>query len=263
MSPSRPCCDFFLTEGIIDQRSSKFVVFRLEFKLPLLLFLLFPSPFNTTISWKNWNTDAQNAWENRKFEISGAQGSPATLHGTMWKNWWKNVDLDDPTSFPDHVYLECTQRECKPKSLRNIQKCLNHTFLLGQLKSYPGWEKPRAKTLHGPTTWKDTLEHAWRDVANCQTKIQNNYTKSQILAQLHVGKHGSELSMEFIPRPRLCWRLWGFIINLGESLTCLWNPNICPPSAGCARNSIPQFYRIWDHFLWMLDCEWMSTSRTW
>ena len=32
----------------------------------------------------------------------------------MWKKWMKNVDLDETTSFLDHVFLECTQRECKP-----------------------------------------------------------------------------------------------------------------------------------------------------
>ena len=32
----------------------------------------------------------------------------------MWKKLTKNVDLDEPTSFLDHVYLGCTQCECKP-----------------------------------------------------------------------------------------------------------------------------------------------------
>ena len=32
----------------------------------------------------------------------------------MWKKWTNNVDLGEPTSFLDHVYLGCTQRECKP-----------------------------------------------------------------------------------------------------------------------------------------------------
>ena len=32
----------------------------------------------------------------------------------MWKKFPKDVDLDGPTSFLDHVYLGCTQRECKP-----------------------------------------------------------------------------------------------------------------------------------------------------
>ena len=30
----------------------------------------------------------------------------------MRKKLMKNVDLDEPTSFLDHVYLGCTQREC-------------------------------------------------------------------------------------------------------------------------------------------------------
>ena len=29
----------------------------------------------------------------------------------------KHVDLDEPTSFLDHVYLGCTQRECKPNAI--------------------------------------------------------------------------------------------------------------------------------------------------
>ena len=33
----------------------------------------------------------------------------------MWKKLMNNVDLGEPTSFLDHVYLVCTQRECKPK----------------------------------------------------------------------------------------------------------------------------------------------------
>ena len=32
----------------------------------------------------------------------------------IWKELMKNVDLDEPTLFIDHVYLGCTQRECKP-----------------------------------------------------------------------------------------------------------------------------------------------------
>ena len=30
------------------------------------------------------------------------------------KKLMKNVDLDEPTSFLDHVYLGCAQRECEP-----------------------------------------------------------------------------------------------------------------------------------------------------
>ena len=30
-----------------------------------------------------------------------------------WKMFMKDVDLGEPTSFLDHVYLGCTQRECE------------------------------------------------------------------------------------------------------------------------------------------------------
>ena len=33
----------------------------------------------------------------------------------------KNVDIDEPTSFLDNVYLGCTQRECKPNGT-NIER---------------------------------------------------------------------------------------------------------------------------------------------
>ena len=36
--------------------------------------------------------------------------------GPMWKKLMKNVDLDEPISFLDHVYLESTQRECQPNA---------------------------------------------------------------------------------------------------------------------------------------------------
>ena len=31
----------------------------------------------------------------------------------MWKVLNKEVDLEEPTSFLDHVYLGCTQRQCE------------------------------------------------------------------------------------------------------------------------------------------------------
>ena len=31
-----------------------------------------------------------------------------------WKKLMKLVDLGEPTSFLDHVFLGCTQRQCKP-----------------------------------------------------------------------------------------------------------------------------------------------------
>ena len=38
-------------------------------------------------------------------------------YGSHVKKLMKNVDLDETTSFLDHVYLGCTQRECKPNEI--------------------------------------------------------------------------------------------------------------------------------------------------
>ena len=35
----------------------------------------------------------------------------------MWKKLMKRADLDEPTSFLDHVFLGCTQRDCKPNEI--------------------------------------------------------------------------------------------------------------------------------------------------
>ena len=35
----------------------------------------------------------------------------------MWKKLMRNVDIDEPTSFLDHAYFGCDQRECKPKEI--------------------------------------------------------------------------------------------------------------------------------------------------
>ena len=39
-----------------------------------------------------------------------------------WKILMKDVDLEEPTSFLDHVFLGCTQRECTMSS-DNVTNC--------------------------------------------------------------------------------------------------------------------------------------------
>ena len=54
--------------------------------------------------------------------------------------------------------------------LRTIQRCLNHVFLLEQLKNYQGGENLTQRRWRGPTTWNDMLENALSDTASWQTK---------------------------------------------------------------------------------------------
>ena len=35
----------------------------------------------------------------------------------IWKKLMKNVDIEEPTSFLEHVHLGCAQRECKPNEI--------------------------------------------------------------------------------------------------------------------------------------------------
>ena len=67
----------------------------------------------------------------------------------MWKNLMKNVDLDEPTSFPDHMCLGCSQRGCKPNEIivDEYRKVFESRISAGATEKLPGWEKPHAKTV--------------------------------------------------------------------------------------------------------------------
>ena len=56
------------------------------------------------------------------------------------------------------------------QELNSIQVCLNHEFLLEQLKSCQGEKNLTQRLLRGPTTWKDMLEHALNDTSSWHTK---------------------------------------------------------------------------------------------
>ena len=75
--------------------------------------------------------------------------------------------------------LGCTQRECNRMKLllRNTHRCLNHVFLLEQLKSCQGGRSLTQSLWHGPTTWKDMLDFALSETVNWQTRKWSKYYK--------------------------------------------------------------------------------------
>ena len=95
----------------------------------------------------------------------------------MWKVLNKDVDLGEPTSFLDHVYLGCTQRQCEISKdiVDNYRQYLNPEFPQEHLKNY------HAGTffvfLHGPTMCKVMWRNVWNDIASWQTGRLNNSTK--------------------------------------------------------------------------------------
>ena len=59
----------------------------------------------------------------------------------------KNVDVGEPTSFLDRVYLGCTQRECKPneKTIEQYTKIFESRISAGATEKLPGWQKHHAR----------------------------------------------------------------------------------------------------------------------
>ena len=95
----------------------------------------------------------------------------------MWKKLMRNADLYEPTSFLDHVSLVLKVNANRTKLLlTNTKNCLNLVFLLEQLKN-TRMEKPHAKMV-ACTTWKDMLKNALRDIANWQTKRQQQFFRA-------------------------------------------------------------------------------------
>ena len=90
----------------------------------------------------------------------------------MWKKLMKNVDIGEPTSFLDHVYWRCTQRECKPNDAIIEQ----YTKMFESRISAGATQKPLAQIVTYPSIWKDMLKNALSDVVNWQTRKWSNCT---------------------------------------------------------------------------------------
>ena len=72
------------------------------------------------------------------------------------------VDLGEPTSSLDHVYLGCTQRECpiERRYHRRMQKLFELRISAGATEKLLSWEKSTRKLSLGFVTWKDTRRNA-------------------------------------------------------------------------------------------------------
>ena len=105
-----------------------------------------------------------------------------------WKKLMKNVDLYEPTSFLDHEYLGCTQRECKPYEivLKEYREMFESRLSAGATEKYQGGKNLTQRRLRGPTTWKDMNKNALREIANWRTRRQNSNTKSQVLTWMII-----------------------------------------------------------------------------
>ena len=88
----------------------------------------------------------------------------------MWTALNKEVDLGEPTSFFDHVYLGCTQRQCEISKdiVDNDRTMFESRISAGATEKLPCSENLRISS--------------WNDIVNWQTRRLNNSTKYQLFA---------------------------------------------------------------------------------
>ena len=71
----------------------------------------------------------------------------------MWKKLMKHADVDEPTSFLDHVHLGCTQRECNPNEIgiEQYKEMFESRISAGATKKLPGGKNLTQRRWQGPT----------------------------------------------------------------------------------------------------------------
>ena len=94
------------------------------------------------------------------------------------------VDLDEPTSFLDHVYLGCTRCECKPNEdiVNQCREMFESRTSASANEKYQNGRNLTQKLSRGLTASKDARSSAQRGIANWETKRQSNCTQLQRLA---------------------------------------------------------------------------------
>ena len=84
----------------------------------------------------------------------------------MWKVLNKEVDLGEPTSFLDHVYLGCTQRQCEISKdiVDNYRTMFESRISAVRTEKLPYLEI--FVFLRGPTIWKVMPRNVWSDIVS-------------------------------------------------------------------------------------------------
>ena len=133
----------------------------------------------------------------------------------------KDVDLGEPTSFLDHVYLGCTQRECHTNKDIVEQACL----VQGNLKQ---------TFRQSPMTWKVMRRNAWKEIANWRTKQLNR--KSQYHASVTIN-----LKKKKLDQSEKCQK---FAHKLFWN-ACIWL--VLVDLIFCGHNIVTNAWRVWSH----------------
>ena len=77
----------------------------------------------------------------------------------------KEVDLEEPTSFLDHVYLGCTQRQCEISKdiVDNYRTTFESRISASETEKLPFL---KILFLHGLMIWKVMQRNVWSDIVS-------------------------------------------------------------------------------------------------
>ena len=103
----------------------------------------------------------------------------------MWKVLNKVVDLGEPTSFLDHVYLGCTQRQCQTSkdTVDNYRTMFESRISAGGVEKITIPSKS-SYFLHGLMTWLVMQRNVWNDIVSWRTRRLSNSIKYLLHASM-------------------------------------------------------------------------------
>ena len=90
----------------------------------------------------------------------------------MWKVLNKEVDLGEPTSFLDHVYFGCTQRQCEVSQdiVDNYRTMFESRISAGRLEKLPFSQNIRISSWSYDMVWVMLRGEIGEKTANIQAK---------------------------------------------------------------------------------------------
>ena len=104
----------------------------------------------------------------------------------MWKVLNKEVDLGEPTSFLDHVYLGCTQRQCEISKdmVGNNRTMFESRISAGGQKHF----RPSKSSYFFMVLmiWKVMQRSVWSDIVSWRAGRRNNSTKYLLPASMTI-----------------------------------------------------------------------------
>ena len=102
----------------------------------------------------------------------------------MWKLLNKEVDLGEPTSFLDHVYLGYTQRQCEISKdiVDNYRTMFESRISEGGVEKLPSCQNLRISSWF--LTWLVMQRSVWNDIVSWQTRRLSNSSKYLLHASM-------------------------------------------------------------------------------